>query len=294
MRFWEEKGMKLTTVKSGGKELAAILIDQKIILIKDVNKAVGENWSEDLFSILQNDQIAQINSWYKQEGNKGIKEINQMALENVSFAPLYRHPDKIWGVGMNYIEKAVELSGKLPEEEPVIFMKPNSSLIGPEDVITLPSQSTKVTAEAELAIIIGKACKNVQEVDVPDVIAGFTTSLDITAKDIHAKNPRFLQRSKSFDTFFSFGPYLTTLDEVKDVKRISVETVLNGEVHHRNVVLNMMYQPWWIVSFFSQIMTLHPGDVIMTGTPGSVVIRDGDVVDCTIEGLGELRNSVSS
>lgn len=292
MRFWEENGMKLTSVKVGSEELAAILMDQKVILIKDVNKAVGENWSDDLLSILQNDQLPQINSWYKEEGNKGIKQINQIELEKVSFAPLYRHPNKIWGVGMNYMEKAIELSGKPPEEEPVIFMKPNSSLIGPEDMIRLPSQSTKVTAEAELAIVIGKTCKNVQEADVPGVVAGFTTSLDVTAKDIHAKNPRFLQRSKSFDTFFSFGPYLTTLDEVEDVKRISVETVLNGEVHYRNAVLNMMYQPWWIVSFFSQIMTLHPGDVIMTGTPGSVEIRDGDIVDCAIEGIGELRNSV--
>lgn len=284
--------MKLTSVKVGSEELAAILMDQKVILIKDVNKVVGENWSEDLLSILQNDQLPQINSWYKEEGNKGIKQINQIELEKVSFAPLYRHPNKIWGVGMNYMEKAIELSGKPPEEEPVIFMKPNSSLIGPEDMIRLPSESTKVTAEAELAIVIGKTCKNVQEADVPGVVAGFTTSLDMTAKDIHAKNPRFLQRSKSFDTFFSFGPYLTTLDEVEDVKRISVETVLNEEVHHRNAVLNMMYQPWWIVSFFSQIMTLHPGDVIMTGTPGSVEIRDGDIVDCAIEGIGELRNSV--
>jgi 2-keto-4-pentenoate hydratase/2-oxohepta-3-ene-1,7-dioic acid hydratase in catechol pathway len=114
----------------------------------------------------------------------------------------------------------------------------------------------------------------------------------MTAKDIHAKNPRFMQRSKSFDTFFSFGPYLITADEYEDVKMINVETVLNGEVSHRNVVANMMYQPWYIVSFFSQIMTLYPGDVIMTGTPGSVVIRNGDVVECQINGFKALRNPV--
>ncbi|WP_078434803.1 fumarylacetoacetate hydrolase family protein [Metabacillus halosaccharovorans] len=282
--------MRLTTVKVDNEELAAILFGQKVILIRDINEIAGANWTENILSILQNGQLSQINSWYKRVGNKEITEMNRLVLESVTFAPLYRHPEKIWGVGMNYIDKAIELSGKPPEEEPVIFMKPNSSLIGPEDDILLPYQSTQVTAEAELAIIIGKTCKNVEEADVPGVVAGFTTSLDMTAKDIHAKNPRYIQRAKSFDTFFSFGPYLTTIDEVKDVRRISVETKLNGEVYHSNTVSNMMYSPWWIVSFFSRIMTLHPGDVIMTGTPGSVLISDGDVVESLVEGIGELRN----
>ncbi|PMC34790.1 fumarylacetoacetate hydrolase [Bacillus sp. UMB0899] len=282
--------MKLTSIKVDNEELAAVLVDEKVILIREINKRVKENWSEDILSILQNDQLSQITNWYKHVGYKELKEMNQMALESITFAPLYRHPNKIWGVGMNYVEKAIELSGKLPEEEPVIFMKPNSSLIGPEENIVLPQQSNQVTAEAELAIIIGKTCKNVEEAEVPKVVAGFTSSLDMTAKDIHAINPRFIQRAKSFDTFFSFGPYLTTIDEVKDVRGISVETKQNGKVCHSNIVDNMMYSPWWIVSFFSRIMTLHPGDVIMTGTPGSVLISDGDVVECVIEGIGELRN----
>jgi len=284
--------MKLTTVKVDNEELAAILLGQKVILIRDINEIAGENWSENILSILQNGQLSQINSWYKRVGNKEITEMNRLVLESVTFAPLYRHPEKIWGVGMNYIDKAIELSGKPPEEEPVIFMKPNSSLIGPEDDILLPYQSTQVTAEAELAIIIGKTCKNVEEADVPGVVAGFTTSLDMTAKDIHAKNPRYMPGAKSFDTFFSFGPYLVTVDEVSDIDNVIVETVLNGNVHHNNYVKNMMYSPWWIVSFLSKIMTLHPGDVIMTGTPGSVGITKGDNVGGRVTYCGTLSNIV--
>ena len=194
---------------------------------------------------------------------------------------------------MNYMEKAMELSRRPPEEEPVTFMKPGTSLVGPEESIMLPLQFGKVTAEAELGIIIGESCKDVKEEEAARVVAGFTTALDMTAKDIHAKNPRYLQRSKSFDTFFSFGPYFITVDEFPILKDIMVETVLNGETYHRNVVANMMYQPWWLVSFFSHIMTLHPGDIIMTGTPGSVVIRDGDIVECHIHGFKPLRNHVS-
>ncbi|WP_342046108.1 fumarylacetoacetate hydrolase family protein [Bacillus sp. OTU530] len=285
--------MKLATVKVNGEETAAIISDNQAILMQTINELESKDWSTDLFQILQKEQLTEINLWYKEEGQKKLRHFPHISAEQISYAPLYRTPRKILGVGMNYLEKAIELSGKPPEEEPVIFMKPDTSLIGPEEVIKLPSQFGKVTAEAELGIIIGKTCKNVKEQDAYSVVAGFTTTLDMTAKDIHAKNPRYLQRSKSFDTFFSFGPYFITVDEFPEIKDLTVETVLNGEVHHHNVVANMIYPPEWIVSFFSHIMTLYPGDIIMTGTPGSVVIRDGDVVECHIDRFKSLQNPVS-
>ncbi|MGM7724658.1 fumarylacetoacetate hydrolase family protein [Metabacillus sp. Hm71] len=284
--------MKLATVTIEGKEMAAVVSDDHVTLIQTINEYEDKNWSPDLFDLLQNDQLSEMVSWYQNEGQNKLHQFPSFLAEEVQFAPLYRQPRKIWGVGMNYMEKALELSGQPPEEEPVIFMKPDTSLIGPEESIKLPAQSKEVTAEAELAMIIGKTCKNIEEGAAPSYVAGFTTSLDMTAKDIHAKNPRFMQRSKSFDTFFSFGPYLISADEYQDIKTINVETILNGEVAHRNVVANMMYQPWYIISFFSQIMTLSPGDVIMTGTPGSVVIRNGDIVECRINGFKALRNPV--
>ncbi|WP_299094108.1 fumarylacetoacetate hydrolase family protein [uncultured Metabacillus sp.] len=284
--------MKLATVTIEGKEMAAVVSVDHVTLIQTINEYEDKNWSSDLFDLLQNDQLSEMVSWYQNEGQNKVHQFPSFLAEEVQFAPLYRQPRKIWGVGMNYMEKALELSGQPPEEEPVIFMKPDTSLIGPEESIKLPAQSKEVTAEAELAMIIGKTCKNIEEAAAPSYVAGFTTSLDMTAKDIHAKNPRYMQRSKSFDTFFSFGPYLITADEYEDIKTINVETILNGEVAHRNVVANMMYQPWYIVSFFSQIMTLSPGDVIMTGTPGSVVIRNGDIVECQINGFKALRNPV--
>lgn len=284
--------MKLATIKVDGEEIAAVVSGDKVISIKTINEIEGKNWSTELFSILQKDQLAEMNLWYKEGGENRLNHFPHILATEVAYGALYRSPGKIWGVGMNYMEKAIELSGKPPEEEPVIFMKPDTSLIGPEESIKMTPQSSKVTAEAELGIIIGKTCKDVMEGYSSSVVAGFTTTLDMTAKDIHTKNPRFLQRSKSFDTFFSFGPFLITVDEFTHLKDVTVETVLNGEVQHSNVVANMMYQPWWIVSFFSHIMTLHPGDIIMTGTPGSVVVRDGDVVECKINGFKNLLNPV--
>ncbi|AUO09013.1 fumarylacetoacetate hydrolase [Paenibacillus jamilae] len=284
--------MKLATAIVNGEETAAIIFSNNITTIKTINETENKNWSTDLFQLIQKGQITEMIHWYTSEGKHKLCGYPAVKVEQTDFGPLYRNPRKILGVGMNFQEKAVELSGKLPEEEPVIFMKPDTSLIGIEESIRLPTQSRIVTAEAELGIIIGRTCKNVKPEDALSVVAGFTTTLDMTAKDIHAKNPRYLQRSKSFDTFFSFGPYFITFDELEEIMDIEIETVLNGKVEHRNIVRNMMYPPEYIVSFFSQIMTLYPGDIIMTGTPGSVPIRKGDVVGCNIKPFKMLFNSV--
>lgn len=285
--------MKFATVKMAGEEAAAIVHDNRIILIKTINEKGHKTWSTKLFDILQKEELEEISLWFNNEGKAKLHTLPAFMAGEIQYGPLYRTPKKILGVGMNYMEKALELSGKPPETEPVIFMKPDTSLIGPQEAIKLIKESKEITAEAELGIIIGKICKEVEEGDAPKVVAGFTTTLDVTAQDINKKNPRFLQRSKSFDTFFSFGPYLITIDEFPNINDIAVATILNEEVHHRNVVANMMYQPWFIVSFFSKIMTLVPGDIIMTGTPGSVVIRNGDIVECNISRFYSLRNKVS-
>jgi 2-keto-4-pentenoate hydratase/2-oxohepta-3-ene-1,7-dioic acid hydratase in catechol pathway len=171
-------------------------------------------------------------------------------------------------------------------------MRPDTTIIGPGEEVVLPTQSERVTAEAELAVIIGREAKDVPEEDAPSVVAGFTTVLDMTAEDILRRNPRYLRRSKSFDTFFSFGPELVTPDEIDDLDTLEIVTVLSGKDHRSNTVSNMTFSPWWLVSFHSQVMTLVPGDVISTGTPGAVVIQEGDVAECRITGFKPLSNPV--
>ncbi len=149
-----------------------------------------------------------------------------------------------------------------------------------------------MTAEGELALVIGREAKDIPEEDAPSVVAGFTTVLDMTAEDILRRNPRYLTRSKSFDTFFSFGPEFVTPDEIEVLDALEVSTVLNGEVRRTNSVSNMTFSPYWLVSFHSRVMTLLPGDVISTGTPGAVVIQEGDVAECRITGFEPLSNPV--
>ena len=205
---------------------------------------------------------------------------------------MYRRPRKIWGIGLNYKAHAEDLSEKVPTSEPASFMKPDTTIIGFNDTIKIPTLSEKTTGEAELGLIFGKKCKNVKRNEWLSVLAGFTMIIDMTAEDILRRNPRNLTQSKSFDTFFSFGPILYTIEEVKDVFSLQVQTIINGKVYAENTVSNMTFPPDFLVSYHSQIMTMLPGDIISTGTPGAVPLKNGDIIECCISGFQPLINHV--
>ncbi len=217
------------------------------------------------------------------------------ARENVVFTAPYRSPRKIWGIGLNYRAHAGDLSENVPTE-PASFMKGDHTIIGQDGQIVLPEQSERVTAEAELGIVIGRYCRDVSEEDALDYVWGVVPILDQTAEDILQRNPRFLTRSKNFPSFFSFGPEIVPLDEVLgddgSLEDVVVKTVRNGEVWRENTVSQMTFSPAFLVSFHSKVMPLYPGDIISPGTPGAVVIRAGDVVESSIPGVGTLRNTV--
>ncbi len=284
----EEIRLRLATVRAEGTETAAIVLDDGAVPLATINGSFGTVWPTDLLSLLERGPLEDIRRWWDGLSAAGVEEVSDEAVSfsEVSYAPPYRRPRKIWGIGLNYAEHAGDLDEKAPSEEPASFMRPDTTIIGPEEEIRLPEQSQRVTAEAELGLVIGREAKDIPEEEAPSVVAGFTTVLDMTAEDILRKNPRYLTRAKSFDTFFSFGPELVTPDEVDDVEGLEVATVVNGEVRRANTVSNMTFSPWSLVSFHSRVMRLLPGDVISTGTPGAVVVQEGDVAECRITGLG--------
>jgi 2-keto-4-pentenoate hydratase/2-oxohepta-3-ene-1,7-dioic acid hydratase in catechol pathway len=286
--------MRLTTLRLDGAEVGALVRPDGALALASLNDAFGTSWPTTLQSLLERSEIETLRHWVGEQDREITARLGAEVLpqDQLAHAALYRRPRKIWGIGLNYVEHAADLAEKAPSDEPASFLKPDTTIIGPGDVIRIPEQSERTTAEAELGIVIGRECKDVDEADAPDVVAGFTTVIDMTAEDILARNPRYLTRSKSFDTFFSFGPELVTVDEVADVEALEVATVLNGEVHRRNVVANMTFRPWWLVAFHSRVMTLLPGDIISTGTPGAAVIARGDVAECRIAGFRSLSNPV--
>jgi 2-keto-4-pentenoate hydratase/2-oxohepta-3-ene-1,7-dioic acid hydratase in catechol pathway len=284
--------VRLTSLRIDGAEPAALVRPSGAVLLTAVNEALGTTWPGTVQELLETGQVEALRDWV---GGAPAGRLDELALpqDQLVHAPLYRRPRKIWGIGLNYVEHAADLSEKAPSTEPASFLKPDTTIIGPGDPIRIPPQSQRTTAEGELGVVIGRECKDVDEADAASVVAGFTTIVDMTAEDILEKNPRYLTRSKSFDTFFSFGPELVTVDEVPDVDALEVATIHNGREHRRNVVSNMTFRPWWLVSFHSKVMTLLPGDVISTGTPGAVHIRSGDTAGVTITGFRDLSNPVA-
>ena len=198
------------------------------------------------------------------------------------------NPSKVICVGLNYRDHAKELKMKIPSE-PIIFLKPNTSVIGPNTAIIYPKGVRRLDYEAELAIVIRKKCKNISETDVPKYILGYTCLNDVTARDLQKKDGQWA-RAKSFDTFCPIGPWVQTR---LDPSNLDVMLYLNGKLKQRSSTAHFIFSPKHLVSFVSKIMTLMPGDVISTGTPAGVgPMKRGDKVEVEVEGIGKLRNHV--
>ena len=197
--------MKIATILLDGQEIAGIITDYGCLPIPFINERFKKNWPFDLFSILAEEKLEEIKKWFYQNSDILTQELKEISIlkKNIRFAPLYRRPRKIWGIGLNYKAHAEDLSEKVPVSEPASFMKPDTAIIGHQDTIKIPVLSEKTTGEAELGLIFGKKCKNVKRDDWRSVLAGVTTIIDMTAEDILKRNPRNLTQSKSFDSFFS-------------------------------------------------------------------------------------------
>ena len=195
---------------------------------------------------------------------------------------------KVVCVGKNYAAHAEEMGGEAPEA-PLLFLKPNTAVIGPGDAIVLPPQSERVEHEGELVVVIGKMAKNVAAADAMDVVFGFTAGNDVTARDLQRADGQWA-RAKGFDTFCPLGPIIETEFDPSDA---AVVTRVNGEVRQQGTTKDLIHSIADIIAYASSVWTLLPGDVIMTGTPAGVgPLVTGDVVEVQIDGIGILRNTV--
>lgn len=197
-------------------------------------------------------------------------------------------PSKIIGIGANYRDHAQEMGRPLPEE-PLIFLKPSTAVIGPEEAICHPDMSAHVDYEGELAVVIKKKTRHLRDEDpVKDHILGYTCFNDVTARDLQKKDVQFT-RSKSFDTFAAVGPCIVT---DLDPGALHLKTFLNGKLVQSGNTANLVFSVPFLIRFISRIMTLLPGDIISTGTPSGVgPMQPGDRVDIQIEGIGVLSNT---
>ena len=200
-------------------------------------------------------------------------------------------PSKIIGIGRNYVEHAREMGSAVPDAEPLIFLKPPSSVISPGDPIVLPKSSQRVDHEGELGVVIGKAAHNIPETSDPlSYVLGYTCVNDVTARDLQKRDVQFT-RGKGFDTFCPFGPCIET---ELDPRALRLETRVNGQTRQKGNTADMIFPVGRLIRFLASIMTLYPGDLIATGTPSGVgPLSSGDLVEVEVEGIGLLRNPVA-
>jgi 2-keto-4-pentenoate hydratase/2-oxohepta-3-ene-1,7-dioic acid hydratase in catechol pathway len=235
-----------------------------------------------------------------------IKETNEeekakvtIGLSNIKLLAPVKSPPKIICLGLNYRDHAAEQNASLPDE-PIVFMKPHTAVIGPDEPIVKPSFVKQLDYEAELAVIIGKKGKDIRVNDAKNYIFGYTCFNDVSARDIQFKDRQWT-RGKGFDTFAPMGPCITTSDQIGDPTNLRVHTWVNNELRQNSSTGNMVFNVHQIVHQLSRVMTLEPCDVIATGTPAGVAfamkpepkfLSVGDVVEIEIENVGKLRNRV--
>jgi 2-keto-4-pentenoate hydratase/2-oxohepta-3-ene-1,7-dioic acid hydratase in catechol pathway len=198
-------------------------------------------------------------------------------------------PTKIVCVGLNYSDHAEEMNTKVPED-PRIFIKPNTAIIGHEDTIIYPEHmSARVDYEGELAVVMGKRAKGISSDEALDYVFGYTCLNDVTARDLTAKDIQYT-RGKGFDTFAPFGPFIET---ELDPSNLHISTYLNDEIKQSSNTSMLIFSVPKLISFISNVMTLLPGDIISTGTPSGIgPMKKGDTVEVHIEGIGILRNYI--
>ncbi len=283
--------MKIARFLESGKETFGLVKDGKIATREQITFETGVPLPISIKDFL-------FDGWFDEIKEKVSKISYEKNISNCTLLAPIPNPPKIICLAFNYIDHAIE-QDRTPPEEPVIFIKPRTSLTGTQSDIVCPSFVTKLDYEIELAVVIGKNSKNIQESKAMKAIFGYMIFNDVSARDIQFKDKQFT-RGKGFDTFAPCGPWITTADEIPNPHNLKMITKINDEIRQKSNTSKMFLKIPSIVSKLSKVMTLEKGDIITTGTPEGVVLnnpnikylQDGDKIEMEIENLGTLINSV--
>ncbi len=279
--------MKLIRFGEFGKEKIGVQIDG---VNYDVS-ALGGDYNEQFFAENGLAKLAE----FVQEQKGNLQEVPAGVRLGAPFA----RPSKIVCIGLNYKDHAEETGAAIPSE-PIIFMKSTTSLVGPNDQIVIPKNSTKTDWEVEFGIVIGKKTSYVEEAEAVDYVAGYVFHNDVSERAFQLERGGTWDKGKGCDTFAPMGPYMTTKDEIPDINNVRLWLKVNGKTYQDGNTANLIFSVQQVVSYVSQFMTLLPGDIISTGTPAGVglgfnppiYLKAGDVVELGADHLGESRQEV--
>lgn len=292
--------MKLIRYHDKKEENYGVLRDNWAVSLPALAKQLNENLPKHL------EQFINLGSQAIRKAEKLVESAQKKDFEHASIpidkitllAPI-PFPPKIICLGLNYRDHASEQNAPIPDE-PIIFMKPHTTIIGPNENIVKPSFVEQLDYEAELAVVIGKKAKNVQASEAKLFIFGHTILNDVSARDIQFKDKQWT-RGKSFDAFAPTGPCITTINQLQDTSNLAIKTWINEELRQNSTTSNMIFNVNEIVYHLSRVMTLEPCDIIATGTPAGVgfalkpqpkFLQAGDIVKIEIEKIGALENRV--
>lgn len=289
-------------VRCGGKETECydVWLDNKALCLPCLAQQLGKTLPERLeaFISLGAKGVKTAEELLEKATENQIKHVSSPLREECLLAPI-AFPPKIICLGLNYRDHITEQNAVIPDA-PIIFMKPHTTIIGPNENIVKPSFVKQLDYEAELAIVIGKRAKNVSVAEAKSCIFGYTILNDVSARDVQFKDKQWT-RGKGFDTFAPTGPCITTTDQLQGVSDLRIRTWVNGELRQNSTTKNMVFNVYEIVHHLSRVMTLEPCDIIATGTPSGVgfalkphpkFLQDSDTVRIEIEGIGVLENRV--
>ncbi len=292
--------MKLVRYRNENREDYGALLIDKIVSLSILAESMDIKLPVDIenFITLESQQIGKLEEAIQKAEEEGVRKASHSAAGAKILTPI-RSPGKIVCLGLNYRDHAAEQNASVPDE-PVIFMKPRTAIIGPNDSIVKPSFVQQLDYEAELAVVIGKRAKNVPLSEAHAHIFGYTIMNDVSARDIQFKDKQWT-RGKSFDTFAPIGPCIATANELEDTSSLLIRTWVNGELRQNSSTKNMVFNPLEIVHRLSHVMTLEPCDIIATGTPAGVgfamkpqkFLKGGDIIRMEIESIGILENMVA-
>lgn len=279
--------MKLIRFREGTKEKPGIIINDHFY----DTSSFTEDYNESFF---ENNGLDRLRQVIDQNKDHLVK-----LPDDVQLASPVARPSKIICIGLNYIDHARETNAT-PPTEPVIFMKSTTALCGPFDDVIIPKNSKKTDWEVELAIVIGKKASYIEESNAMDYIAGYCLHNDISEREFQLERGGTWDKGKGCDTFAPLGPSLVTKDEIEDVGNLRLWLKLNGKTMQDGTTANLIFNVPFVVAYISQYMTLLPGDIISTGTPAGVglgmkpqlYLKEGDVMELGIEGLGASRQAV--
>ena len=283
--------MKIVSIRKGERTTYGLVQDNKISTKDDITYSTG-------IPIPINVKDFMFDGWYDELKSKISNIEFKHDLSEFEILTPIPNPNKIICLAFNYKDHAEEQKLE-PPEEPAIVNKPRTALNGTNSEIICPNFVKELDYEIELALIIGKKCKNISEEEAMDVIFGYMILNDVSARDIQEMDKQFT-RAKSFDTFAPCGPWITTKDEINDPHNLKLLTKVNGTVRQDSTTSNMFIKIPSIISILSKSMTLEPGDIISTGTAAGVALnnanipylKDGDVIEMEIEKLGSIKNTV--